>query len=295
MKVGFLDSRAARLSGYWSAFLKELGADVAEPQLSDGEALALGQRSLSAEPLPVQLALGRILGLGRVDAVLVPQLPSVPGDAWGEALTELLPRRISGLPLLLAVPDSPEGLESAATELGFKLTHNAARVRLALDKVRPLASAPRVSAPLLSRAGQSTVAVIGPRSLLAENVLAGELRPALEALELYPVFGHELPPGEVMSRAERMENAAKVPAGERELFGAASLLAGKSAVRGLLLVSSAHDGAHAAALKRIAARMHKPTLLLELSGTDTDLSALEAFGRQLSPDPQASAAQGGEA
>ena len=281
MKVGFLDSRAARLRGYWSAFLRELGADVAEPQLSDAEALALGQQSLSGEPLPVQLALGRILALGRVDAVLLPQPPAVAGDAWGEALTELLPRRISGLPQLIPVPDGGAELEKAATEIGLRLTHNAGRVRLALDKVRPLAAGPKVAAPVLSRASFSTVAVIGPRSLLSEDILAGELRPTLEGLGLHPVFGSELALSDVLSRAERMENAAKVPAGERELFGAASLLSGKSAVRGLVLVASKHDGAHLAALKRIAAKMHKPTLLLELSGPETDFSALAAFRDRL--------------
>lgn len=284
MKVGLLESRAARLSGYWSAFLRELGADVAVPALSDAEALALGRESLPGEPPPVQLVLGRILGLGRIDAVLVPEWPEMTGDAWSQALTELLPRRISGLPTLIAVPDHSEGLEQAATELGFRLTRSPGRVRLALEKVRPLASGKRESMPALTRASQPTVAVIGPRPLLDEAVLSGGLRPALEALDLYPVFGPELPLADVLSRAERMDNAEKAGAGERELFGAASLLSGKSAVRGLLLVAPQGDGSALAALRRVAARMHKPTLLLEVAGGEPDWPELAAFARRLGAD-----------
>lgn len=277
MKVGLLNSRAARLSGYWSAFLKELGAEVATPALTEAEALALGQESLSTEPLTVQLALGRILSLERVDAVLIPEWTAVSGDAWGEALTELLPRRISGLPALLPVPDSSERAETVANELGFRITRNAGRVRLALEKVRPLLSSPKVQTPALSRASQATVAVIGPRHLLGEDILTADLRPALENLGLYPVFSDQLPLADVLQRAERLENAAKVPAGERELFGAASFLSSKGAVRGLILVAPARDGATSAALKRIAQKMHKPTLLLELNGGQTDWAELESF------------------
>lgn len=272
-----LGSRAARLSGYWSAFLKELGAEVETPVLSDAEALTLGRESLSSEPLAVQLALGRILSLPPVDVVLVPEWVHVPGDAWSEAFSELLPRRISGLPTLIQVPDGGDKVEAAASELGFKITRNAGRVRLALEKVRPQATGPKESMPILSRASQATVAVIGPRSLLGEDVLAGTLRPALEALGLYPVLSNQLPLADLMQRAERMDNAAKVPAGERELFGAASLLASKGAVRGLLLVTSARDGATRSALERVAGKMHKPTLLLELDGTRTEWPELEAF------------------
>ncbi len=283
-----LDSRAARLSGYWSAFLKELGAESVLPALSAAEALALGQQSLEGEPVTVQLALGRILSLEHPDLVVVPEWPTVSGDAWGEALTELLPRRISGLPPLVSVPDeSHKSTETAATELGLRLTHNAGQVRLALDKVRPLLSAPRSSLPNLSRASQATVAVIGPRTLLNEDALAAGLRPALEALELYPVFSTQLPLPDIVQRAERMENAAKVPAGERELFGAASLIAGKSAVRGLILVSPARDRATAAALERLAQKMHKPTLLLSADGGQTEWPELPPFSRRLTPSPSA--------
>lgn len=288
MRVGLLNSPASRLRAYWAAYLKELDVEAVTPAVNDAEALALGQQSLPGEPPTVQLALGRILGLDAVDAVLVPQWPAVSGDAWGEALTELLPRRISGLPTLIAVPDgySPSpgtDLEGAAAEVGLRVSHNGGAVRGALAKVRPLAAEPRVSIPALGRAGLATVAVIGPRTLLAEDALSGGLRPALEASGLYPVFSTELPPGDVLRRAERMENAARIPEGERELFGAASLLSGKSAVRGVVLAAPANDGAAAAALGRIAARMHLPTLRLDLQAGQTGFDGLEAFAARVSP------------
>lgn len=284
MRVGLLNSPASRLRAYWAAYLKELDVEAVTPALSDAEALALGQQSLPGEPTTVQLALGRILALDAVDAVLLAQWPAVSGDAWSEALTELLPRRISGLPTLIAIDDvgGPD-LEGHAAEVGLRVSQNGGAVRGALTKVRLLAAEPRVSIPPLGRAGLTTVAVIGPRTLLAEDVLSGGLRPALEAAGLYGVFSTDLPQGDVMRRAERMDNAAKIPAGERELFGAASLLSGKSAVRGVVLACPAHDGATAAALKRIAAKMHLPTLRLDLIPGQTEFDGLEAFARRVSP------------
>lgn len=284
MRVGLLDSPASRLRAYWAAYLKELDVQTVTPALSDAEALALGQQSLPGEPATVQLALGRILALDAVDAVLVPQWPAVSGDAWSEALTELLPRRISGLPTLIAVADSggPE-LEGHAAEVGLRVSQNGGAVRGALTKVRPHAAEPRVGLPPLGRAGLTTVAVIGPRALLAEDALAGGLRPALEAAGLHPVLSTEVPPGDALRRSERMDNAGRVPAGERELFGAASLLSGKSAVRGVVLAAPANDGAAAAALDRIAARMHLPTLRLDLTGGQTHFDGLEAFAARVNP------------
>ncbi|HCE63982.1 MAG TPA: hypothetical protein DER32_02410, partial [Deinococcus radiodurans] len=84
MKVGLLNSPAAPLTPYWAAYLKELGVPTQTPALGDAEALALGAQSLPGESPVVQLALGRILALDRVDAALLPEWPAVAGDAWGE-------------------------------------------------------------------------------------------------------------------------------------------------------------------------------------------------------------------
>lgn len=281
MKVGLLNSPTARLNAYWSAYLKELGVQVAVTNLSAQEALKVGAQSLPTESVTVQLALGRILALGRVDAVLVPELPAVSGDAWGQAFTELLPRRISGLPALIAVPDGGDDLEAVATEIGLRLSHNAGKVRLALEKVRKLALAPKVEMPLLSRSSRATVAVIGPRALLGEDALAGGLKPALESLGLHPVFSHHLPLTDVLKRAERMERAEKTPAGERELFGASSLLAGKSAVKGFIFAAPARDAATTNALKRLAEKLHKPVLPLSIEAGQTEFPQLEGFRDQI--------------
>ena len=275
MRVGLLETHAARLPGYWAAFLKELGSEPVLPALDDTEALALGRESLPNEPLGVQLALGRILSMGRVDAVVIPQWPAVSGDAWSEALPELLARRISGLPTLLGVPDSPDALEGAAAELGMRVSQSAGRVRLALEKVRPLAQDPRAAQPALTRASRATVAVIGPRALLSEPLVQQPLRAALDDLGLYGVFSHELPVADVLKRAERLEQP-RATAGDRELFGATSLLGGKGAVKGFIFVTGARDGAAATALRRLAERQHKPTLLLNVDG-QTDFPELTAF------------------
>lgn len=284
MKVGLLESRAARLSGYWAAYLRELGVELGAPGLGDDEALALGRESLPQEPVTVQLTLGRVLALGRVDAALIPQLPAVSGDAWNEAMTELLPRRISGLPTLIALPDlpaEPGEVERAAAEIGLRLAPGGGRVRLALDRAKPLAAGPRAETPPLTRASQVTVGVIGPRALLDEPALAGGLRAALDGLDLHAAYSSDLPLPELFKRAERMENAARAGGGDRELFGAASLLAGKSAVRGLLFVAPARDGAAHAALARLAAKMHKPTLLLDLDAGQGGGPELRAFAERL--------------
>lgn len=294
MKVGLLASRAPRLGGYWAAYLKELGVEVVTPALSDAEALALGRQSLPGEAPTVQLTLGRVLALGRVDAALLAQWSPVQGDAWSEALTELLPRRISGLPLLISVPDTQSGLENVAAEVGLRLSQNAGGVRLALERAR-LHAAPREEMPGLSRAGRSTVAVIGPRALLGEDVLVAPLRARLDALELHAVYSHEVPVADALKRSERME-MAHPPAGERELFGALSLLGGKGAVRGFVLAAPARDGATQAALARLAARQHKPTLQLSVdAGAGQDSwPELAAFRDRVTLGP-AGAPEGGDA
>lgn len=285
MKVGLLNSTAAPLSSYWAAYLKELGLPAQKPALTDAEALALGAESLPSEPPAVQLALGRLLSLERVDAALIPAWPAVTGDAWGEALTELLPRRISGLPTLLPVPERAgdlDELEAHAAQLGLRLSQNPASVRLALERVRPLAQTPRADLPPLSRASQTTVAVIGPRPLLQEDVLSGGLKAAIEEAGLYAVYSFQVPYADALRRAERMEKADKVPAGERELFGAASLLSGKGAVSGLIFVSPARDAATSYVLQRIAEKLHKPTLQLTLDGAQTEWPEVAAFAERLS-------------
>ncbi|EYB69026.1 hypothetical protein DEIPH_ctg012orf0099 [Deinococcus phoenicis] len=277
MKVGLLDTLGARHGRYWAAFLKELGLEVAVPALPAAEALALGRSSLPDEPVQVQLTLGRVLELGRVDAVLIPQTPAVASDAWGEALTDLLPRRISGLPQLIAIPDGGEAMPAAATELGQRFTRNPARVRLALERVKPLGAEKRAEMPRLSLGSRVTVAVIGPRSLLADPDLSGGLKAALDALGLHGVYSPELPASQVAERGERMDNAARAPSGEKELFGALKLLEGKSAVRGVLLASPARDGAHRAALNRLAAMTHKPALIIDVDAGQTEWPELETF------------------
>ena len=282
MRVGLLESRAARLPTYWSAYLKELGAEVVTPTLDEAECLALGRESLPGEPPQVQLVLGRILALGRVDLVLLPQWAAVSGDAWSEALPELLARRISGLPALLGVPDSPDLMEGAAAEVGMRVSQSAGRVRLAIEKVRPLGSYARAEMPPLSRASRETVAVLGPRALLAEDVLAGALRPALDELGLYPVFSHELPVLDVLNRAGRIEQPERAAPGDLELFGALSLLSGKAAVRGFVFVVPARDGSAAAAARKVAARLHKPFVLLTVDGGQTEFPELDTLRETLS-------------
>lgn len=277
MKVGLLDVLGARYTRYWAAFLKELGVEVVRPALPAQEAWALGQASLPGEPVQVQLVLGRVLELGRVDAVLIPQTAPVRDDPWGEALTELLPRRISGLPQLLALPDGGPEMTAAALELGQGLTRNPGRVRLALERVKPLAAGGREEMPTLSRASRATVAVIGPRALLGDPDLSAGLRAALDELGLHPVYSPDLPASQVEARGERMERAETAPAGEKELFGALRLLEGKSAVRGVLLAAPARDGAHRRVLERLARGTHKPALVIDVDAGQTEWPELTAF------------------
>lgn len=277
MKVGLLDSLGARSGRYWAAFLKELGVEVVTPALPAAGALELGQASLPGEPVHVQLALGRVLELGRVDAVLVPQTPHVRGDAWGEALAELLPRRLSGLPQIIALPDGGPEMVAAATELGQRLTRNPGRVRLALERVKPLAAGGREEMPPLARGSRVTVAVIGPRALLGDPDLSAGLRAALEELGLHGVYSPDLPASQVAARGERIERPGTAPAGEKELFGSLKVLEGKSAVRGIVFAAPARDAAHRGALERLAQGTHKPALVLDVDAGQTGWPELAAF------------------
>jgi hypothetical protein len=278
VKVGLVDLSGARPRLFWEAFLRELGVEVALPTLPPHELYALGRESLPNEAAHLQYLLGRVLALQRSDLLLLPELLPVAQDAWSEALGELLPRRISGLPTLQVTPSDPAALLSAAGELGQRLTHNPGQVRLALDRVRPLAQPLKETMPRLSVASRATVAVLGPPVLLDDLYLSGPLREQLEASGLHPVFGTDLPGAQLQERAERYGDA---PAGQRWLNGAQGLLEGKSAVRGLLYVYPARDVAWQQALDKMAKKARLPTALLALDPEHTDWQPLETLRGQL--------------
>ncbi|WP_293911280.1 hypothetical protein [Deinococcus sp.] len=287
MNVGLLDIPGARSTRYWESFLNELGVQVASPRLDAGAAYALGLRSLPDAPAQVALVLGRLLELGNLDLVLLPRTRPVALDAWTSDLPELLGRRLSGLPRLMALPDGGDELRSAANDLGQMLTRSPNLVRTALNKVSPLATAPRVPAPVMSIGSRPTVAVIGPDSLLADAFLSAPLRERLEALGLHPVYANALPRDQLEERGERFTTASGKPleSGERDLSGALSLLEGKGAVRGVVYAAAARDAATLAALGRLAARAHKPGVSVEVDpqapGLGADLGALDAFAASL--------------
>ena len=288
MKVGLLDTLGARHLRYWAPFLAALGVEAARPALPLADAYALGRESLPGEPAWVQLALGRILELDRSDLVLLPELPALPQDPWSEAFAEVLARRVGGLPQLLTVPVEGEGVASAATELGIGLLHNPGKVRLALERVKPLVQPPRPETPGWSVTGQRTVGVVGPQVLTADPFLTAPLRAALAEAHLHPVWGHALPAEGVAERAQRV--GARTP-GEAALAGAVGLLSAKGSVAGLVLAAPARDAAARRALERLAEAAFRPTVVLDVA---PELPAdLGAFAERLSA--RASARPAGEA
>lgn len=282
MKVGLLQRPGARYGRYWQAFLEELGLEVLAPQYSPAELYRAGRDTLPDAPASAQLALGHILAQPQLEALLLLESPAVPQDTWGQSLEELLPRRVSGLPPLIPIPDGGD-LSAAATEIGQRLTHNPALVRLALDKVRPLSQPKRAEMPILSRAGMQTLALIGLPSLLEDDFFMAELRAKLEELGLFAVYASQLPPEQAQQRGARGQDAMGRPleGAERELYGAQSVLEGKSAVRGLLYLAAARDAATQEALARLQSKAHKPSALLILDPDAPDFSALGDLAKQL--------------
>ena len=278
MKVGLIGVSGARPLEFWEAFLRELGVEVALPTLPPHELYALGKESMPSEAAHLQYLLGRVLELQRSDLVLLPPLLPVAQDAWGEALADLLPRRISGLPSLQIIPDDGPAALSVAGELGQRLTHNPATVRLALDRARPLSQPRKEAMPRLSVASRPTVVVLGPPALLADPYLSGPLREQLNALELHGVYGSDLPASQVWERAERFGDA---PAGQRWLNGAQGLLEGKSAVRGILYVYPERDVAWQRALSRMAKKARLPSAVQGIEPDQQGWQGLEDLHRQL--------------
>lgn len=281
MNVALLTTAQARYADYWRTFLTALGVQIAQPLAPYDTWLEAGRQSLPAEPLTVQLALGEILSLGTgVDAVLVPQSLPISGDAWSSSLAELLPQRIAGLPPLIAVPTAEE-LPAAAAELGQRLVGHAGLVRRALEQAKPLGQKDRREEwPPLQLASQVSVGVVGPRALLASPELTAELWRALGAAGLYPVPAHALPLSLVQARGERLKDS-RAQAGDRWLYGAARLLEGKGPIAGLILLVPQQDGGAAAALGRVAAELHKPSLLLTVDWNQTAWPELDAFAARL--------------
>lgn len=274
MRIGLPDALGTSHLRFWAPYLGDLGAELVRPSLPRAEAYALGQESLAGEPPQVQLALGQILELGDLDAVVLPQPEGLPGDPWGEDLAEVLPLRISSLPPLLSVPGGEAGAARVAAQLGARLTHNPALVQRALERRRPLLRPARVGLPPLRAPGQRTVAVLGPGALLEDPFLLGGLPAQLEALGLHPVYGGELPQDAVLERALR--SGAASPA-ERALAGAQSLLEGKAAVRGLIFALPARSPAWRQVAGRRLVEAHKPALALEVAPERQDWTELQVF------------------
>jgi hypothetical protein len=283
MNVGLLDIPGARFTHYWESLLNELGVQVVRPRLDAAQAYALGLQSLPDAPAQVQLVLGRVLELGTADLVLLPRTRPVALDAWTSDLPELLNRRLSGLPRLMALPDGGDEMLAAANDLGQMLTRSPNLVRTALNKVSPQATAPRTSMPPLSAPSHPTVAVIAPDSLLGDSFLSAPLRSRLEALGLHPVFANLLPRDQILERGERFTTPSGKPleSGERDLYGAQNLLEGKGAVRGIVYASAARDAASQAALDRVASRAHKPSVKLQINPLVFELPELDAFAATL--------------
>lgn len=281
MNVGLLETEVSHQSqtNYWRTFLHELDLSVLTPQFPTAELFDIGRQSLQSEPLHVQLALGRLLSLENesVDAVLVPQWEGVSGEVWADALHELLPRRISSLPHLVHVPNAQvalDELERVAVQVGMQfLPNGGGQVRRALECVRSLAPIKnqKSSWPLLSLGSHDTLGIIGSAHLLDEPLFMQTLHDKFSELAVHPVYGHRLPRSEVLHRATRMPDFEKRPLGEHLVFGAASLLGSKGAVRGLVFVHSEHDTGTRQTYARIAEQMRKPSLLIELSYDTQDM------------------------
>lgn len=253
--------------------------------LTDEECLQLGQETLPNESSLVQLMLGRIESFAQVDAVLILETVAVTDDPWNMALPELLTRRLSGLPTLISVPDGLDltQVEGKAAEIGMQITHNIGIVRRALDRSKSFLELPTTEMPLLSVAGKTSIAVIAPRMLLGEPLLLGSLYRVLAEHDVYPIPGTALNTEQVLERVSRTSDA-HAPLGEQELFGTYSLLAGKSAIRGILLLAPVRDTPTLNVLQKIKASSHKPTLAMSLAPDQSDWAELTEWLGQLRVD-----------
>jgi hypothetical protein len=288
VKIGLPDTlRYQRYGAWWEAFLTNLGLEVVKPSLPLEDSLIEGARLMPSEPVTVQLFVGRVLELAPlVDALIVPDLnpgaePSMGQavDPWMVDLSSMLSRRFS-LPALHSIPTrlDPTETSSFAVRLGVSMMQNTTLVRRSMDRMQTGLKPSKPSEPVWSKAGLSSIGLVGDPSLLETDFLLKDFMTLLEQHKLHAVNASDMPREKVLEFGrKKLPDALET---DVETVGGAAFLEGKAQILGLIALAPANAPLQTKLGKDIVKRARKPSVQLELGAADLE-TKVAAFAGML--------------
>ncbi len=267
MRVGLLDTwLPRRYLGFWRAYLRELGAELVEPERPFADALTAEAPDWAS--LPLRAVLGRVDELkGRVDRILVPDaqlgVDSERGAGqcpWVRDLAATLRHLRPSAPPFFVVPTEPtERALGIAAEIGAQVTESPPRVRLALERTRKFLVPPGPFVlPGASR--EPEIGLVAEPYLLEEPRLYRDL---LEGLSDLKIGVADRPPAFLREEGRRMGIRAELPT-DLEWAGAAHYLARHHAVQKVLAIIEPECAGFARVARWISKAIPKPLVVVPL-------------------------------
>ncbi len=289
MRIGIPDSIVfGRYGTWWTTFLETIDVEAIRPKASFADSMRIGQNAMPEEAPTMQLLLGRILELAtEVEGLLIPDVnpgaePGTRGAAvepWLVDLATMLSQRFS-LPTLYKVPAKlePSQTTAYAVRIGQMLTGNAQLVRRALDRLQTGLKPISIPEPIWQLSGHTTIGLVADPVLLEQAFLIEPVLAALKAVQLHAI------PISVIARDRATEEGARINPHfleiNRELVGAAKLLAAKAAIRGLVYVAQPFaDSQRKFLLQRSSHNIKKPSVMLEWG--NLDMEQLQTFAASI--------------
>lgn len=285
MKVGLIHGLSPKKMHFWESFIRDLDIPVQMSDLDAQTAFNLGVESLPNEPTYVQLAVGHIIGLLQsCDTIGVPQFEpesdSESNNPWLADFSGMLMRRLSlGALVNLPVFEDITRMNSAALRLGHMWTHQPLLAKRSWERNQPLLK-PKTQTPPMERAGHRTVLVMGSSLLLEEPFLLGTLPEKLSDSKLLPLFSHQVPVSQTLEFYPRLDIEATSTVDQIQI-GAQAMLAGKSAIRGMVYLIAGDDGSALQLAKKLQRKARKPSLILPVHPETLDETALLQFANSL--------------
>lgn len=292
MRIGLITRLLwPRYGPFWEALFGHAGLEtVTAPR--DGLGRALRDVRLAAVPgVAFELAAAQALALHDADVLLAPELN--PGeetargsgqDPWIASFPDTLAKVMVGLPPVLGVPASLDAaLESLAIGTLQTLIHDPALARRAWERSRALAKPPRYGEPRWTALGRETVGLVAQPWLLGDGIV--ERLGAWVGVEgRHLVSQHALNPAVLREEGRRV--GERLIGSDREVLGAAHLMARKGSVARLVMLIDESSGADTLLRGRLERNLRKPLEIVSLQ----DLLGQTSLGQTAPGQARSSAA-----
>jgi hypothetical protein len=162
----------------------------------------------------------------------------------------------------------PTETSSFAVRLGVAMLQNTTLVRRSMDRMQTGLKPSKPSEPVWSKAGLSSIGLVGDPSLLETDFLLKDFMALLEQHKLHAVNASDMPREKVLEFGrKRLPDALET---DVETVGGATFLEGKAQILGLIALAPANAPLQTKLGKDIVKRARKPSVQLELGAADLE-------------------------